>query len=247
MPFLNTLDVRNTNVESIVSDKCPRLAHINALGSKVASLVLAETSPINDIVLPNTMTDVRFVGLPALTYKGLNSNSGLQIASMPKVQKLRLESSPKLNAVQMLVDVIASQKSNAVLQLLRIVDMPTKGNAEELIRIIELGVAGMDVDGNRQTKPVIDSTYELTKLYENWQIEEIESAIDGIKLLTIIDAYITLINEINNESYGGESEVAEVSLANIDEHLFYYNGETYDDYLTTIVNANRDINELVTI
>lgn len=246
MPFLNTLDVRNTNVESIVCDKCPRLAHINALGSKVASLVLAETSPINDIVLPNTMTDVRFVGLPALTYKGLNSNSGLQIVSMPKVQRLRLESSPKMNAVQMLVDVIASQKSNAVLQLLRIANMPTKGNAEELIRIIELGVAGMDVDGNRQLKPVIDSTYELTKLYENWQIEEIESAIDGIKLLTIIDAYIALINEINNESYGGESEVAEVSLANIDEHLMYYNGETYDDYLTTIVNANRDINELVT-
>lgn len=246
MPFLNTLDVRNTQIVSMVCDKCPRLAHINAEGSSVASIVLAETSPINDIILPESMSDIRLIGLPALTYKGLNAVNGLQISSMPNVQRLRVESSPFVNAVQMLLDVLNSQTETNALQLLRFVDMPTKGDADELLRLINLGVAGMDADGNKQSKPVIQSTYELTKLYENWQILEIENAIDGIDIITVIDAYITLINEINNESFGGESEVENISLDNIDEHLLYYNGETYDEYLTTLVQADLDINDLVT-
>ena len=73
MPFLVSLDIRNTQIATLVTDKCPRIAHINASGSKLENLTLAETSPINDISLPATMTSIRFVGLPELTYTGLSA------------------------------------------------------------------------------------------------------------------------------------------------------------------------------
>ena len=67
-------------------------------------------------------------------------------------------------------------------------------------------------------------------------------------VLTVIDAYITLINEVlAGESYGGTSEVPTVTLANVDELAFnYYNGEEYDDYLSDYATANADINDIVT-
>ena len=46
MPFLVSLDIRNTQIATLVTDKCPRIAHINASGSKLENITLAETSPI---------------------------------------------------------------------------------------------------------------------------------------------------------------------------------------------------------
>ena len=69
------------------------------------------------------MTSLRFVGLPELTYTGLSAPSGLQIESMPNVQRLRLETSPKLDAIQMLRDVLASQTASRKLSMLRISNM----------------------------------------------------------------------------------------------------------------------------
>lgn len=56
----------------------------------------------------------------------------------------------------------------------------------------------------RQDKPVVNGTYELTVIRETDEIESLESGIDGLVILTVIDAYIDLINWFNNESYGGE-------------------------------------------
>ena len=191
MPFLVSLDIRNTQIATLVTDKCPRIAHINASGSKLENLTLAETSPINDISLPATMTSIRFVGLPELTYTGLSAPSGLQIESMPNVQRLRLETSPKLDAIQMLRDVLASQTASRKLSMLRISNMTLKADGSELLAILEYGVAGMDEDGNRQDKPVVNGTYELTVIRETDEIESLESGIDGLVILTVIDATST--------------------------------------------------------
>ena len=219
MPFLVSLDIRRTQIATLVTDKCPRIAHINASGSVLENITLAETSPINDISLPATMTSIRFVGLPELTYTGLSAPSGLQIESMPNVQRLRLETSPKLNAIQMLRDVLASQTASRKLSMLRISNMTLKADGSELLAILEYGVAGMDEDGNRQDKPVV--------------------------ILTVIDAYIDLINWFNNESYGGEPYYDNVTLDNINEVLEYYNGETYEEYLERFAEDNMDINDLI--
>lgn len=245
MPFLVSLDIRRTQIATLVTDKCPRIAHINAAGSKLESLTLAETSPINDISLPESMTSIRFVGLPELTYTGTGASSGLQISSMPNVQRLRLETSPKLNAIQMLRDVFSSQTESRKLSMLRISNMTLKADGSELLAILEYGVAGMDEDGNRQDKPVVRGTYQLTVIREISEIEKLEAAIDGLVILTVIEAYIDLINWFNAESYGGEPYYESVSLDNINEVLHYYNGETYEEYLARYAEDNMDINDLV--
>ena len=245
LPFLTTLDIRNTGAKSLDASKCPRIEHIHTEGSVLENLTLAETSPINDISLPPTMTSLRFVGLPELTYTGLSAPSGLQIESMPNVQRLRLETSPKLDAIQMLRDVLASQTESRKLSMLRISNMTLKADGSELLAILEYGVAGMDEDGNRQDKPVVNGTYELTVIRETDEIESLESGIDGLVILTVIDAYIDLINWFNNESYGGEPYYDNVTLDNINEVLEYYNGETYEEYLERFAEDNMDINDLI--
>ena len=130
--------------------------------------------------------------LPELTYTGLSASSGLQIESMPNVQRLRLETSPKLDAIQMLRDVLASQTESRKLSMLRISNMTLKADGSELLAILEYGVAGMDEDGNRQDKPVVNGTYELTVIRETDEIESLESGIDGLVILTVIDATSTL-------------------------------------------------------
>lgn len=245
LPFLTTLDIRNTGAKSLDASKCPRIEHIHTEGSVLENLTLAETSPINDISLPATMTSIRFVGLPELTYTGLSASSGLQIESMPNVQRLRLETSPKLDAIQMLRDVLASQMESCKLSMLRISNMTLKADGSELLAILEYGVAGMDEDGNRQDKPVVNGTYELTVIRETDEIESLESGIDGLVILTVIDAYIDLINWFNNESYGGEPYYDNVTLDNINEVLEYYNGETYKEYLERFAEDNMDINDLI--
>lgn len=245
LPFLKTLDIRNTGAKSLDASKCPRIEHIQTEGSVLENITLAETSPINDISLPPTMTSIRFVGLPELTYTGLSASSGLQIESMPNVGRLRLETSPKLDAIQMLRDVLASQTASRKLSMLRISDMTLKADGSELLAILEYGVAGMDEDGNRQDKPVVNGTYELTVIRETDEIESLESGIDGLVILTVIDAYIDLINWFNNESYGGEPYYENVTLDNINEVLEYYNGETYEEYLERFAEDNMDINDLI--
>ncbi len=245
LPFLTTLDIRNTGAKNLDASKCARIEHIRAQGSALESITLAETSPINDIALPNAMVELRFVGLPMLTYKGLSATNGLQMTGLPAVQRLRIENSPKLDAVRMLTDVLSSQTTSHVLALLRIAGQLLKGDASELLTVIERGVSGLDADGNKVGKPVINGTYQLTVILEDYEIEAIEEGISELTILVVIEAYIDLIEAVNAEGYGGEEEVGEVTLDNIDEHLLYYNGETYEDYLAGYANENADINDII--
>ena len=245
LPFLTTLDIRNTGAKSLDVSKCPRIEHIYAQGSALESITLAETSPINDIALPDTMVELRFLGLPELTFTALNSATGLQISSLGAVQRLRLENSPKLNAVVMMRAIIANQSTSLVLAMVRIVGQTLKGDGTELLTLIEKGIAGQDADGNKVAKPVINGTYQLTVIREAYEIEAIEEGISEITILVVIDAYIDLIEQVNNEAYGGAAEVETVTLDNIAEHLEYYNGETYDEYLAQYAEDNSDINNSI--
>ncbi len=245
LPFLKTLDIRNTGAKSLDASKCPRIEHINAKGSALESITLAETSPINDIALPDTMVELRFLGLPELTFTALNSATGLQISSLEAVQRLRLENSPKLNAVVMMKTILENQAASPLLAMVRIVGQVLKGDGAELLTIIEQHVAGQDADGNKVTKPVINGTYQLTVIREAYEIEAIEQGISEITVFVVIEAFINLIEQVNNEAYGGVEEVETVTLENIAEHLEYYNGETYDEYLAEYAEENQDINNTI--
>ena len=245
LPFLKTLDIRNTGAKSLDASKCPRIEQINAKGSALESITIAETSPINDIALPDTMVELRFLGLPELTFTALNSATGLQISSLKAVQRLRLENSPKLNAVVIMKTILENQETSPLLAMVRIVGQVLKGDGAELLAIIEQKVAGQDADGNKVAKPVISGTYQLTVIREAYEIEAIEQGISEISILVVLEAYIDLIEQVNNEAYGGASEVETITLDNIADHLEYYNGETYDEYLANYAEENSDINNSI--
>lgn len=244
LPFLHTIDVRNTSVTSMDCSGCPRMEHIEAEGSQLSTLTLAQTSPINDVKLPETMTDLRFIGLPGLTYTGTPTTDGLRISALANVQKLRLENSPNIEAVTILKNIVSAIGS--ALRSVRIADQFLKGDASELQSIITMGVKGMNSSGDEnRPNPVVIGTYELTRLLEQAEIDDIEDSIEGITISIVIEAFIDTIDQINGEFYTGDSEVSTITLDNIGEHIAYYNGETYAEYVSLLIEDNRSIHEII--
>lgn len=246
LPFLKEIDIRNTSITSLDLGGCPRLEEVLASGTSLTTLTLAQTSPIDTLTLPATMTSLNFINLPSLSYPA-SAGVGLTLNGATAIVTLRIEGSPYINAATLLKAVLTAQTAVNKLSRLRIANQTMKGDGTDLATLITRNVQGLDSAGQAMTKPVIECTYQLTKLYEGSDISAWEAAIYGLTVLTVIDAYINLINEINDESYGGTSEVATVTLSNIDElALTYYNGESYSDYLASYANDNADINDIVT-
>lgn len=247
LPFLVSLDVRGTAATVIDASKCPRIEQILATGSQLTTLTLAETSPINDIALPTTMTEMRIVGLPNLYYTP-SAASGLQIAAMPAVVKVWVESSPKFNAMGMIAHIVQSQSGSPVLAMVRVVNQSNlTGNGSELKALIERSVGGMDIDGNKTAMPVIEGEYLITSILEQYEIEAVEAGIEGITIIEGLAAYIGVVNEVNAGSYSGDADtdIAEITLDNVGEYIKEYNSETYEEYLTAFATENMDINETV--
>ena len=245
LPFLETLDIRNTGLTSIDGSGCPRLQKLDARDSSVESFAVAQTSPINDIAMPGTLTDISLIGLPNLTYSGLSAAAGLQVPSLSKVQRMRMETSPELNARRLLKDALDGQTAEPVLSAVRISGMPLKGDASELTELLDRNVGGLDSDGVRSSRPVVNATYELGRILESSEIERIESGIEGITLDIIVEAYVNAIDEANGEYYSGVAEVDTVTLDNIGDHLLYYNGETAEEYVQRMAEANKSIHDII--
>lgn len=244
LPFLETLDIRGTGAVSLDASKCPRIEHILAQDSALESLTLAETSPINDIALPDTMVELRLMGLPALEYDGLGEADGLQLETLSKVQRIRVENSPMVDAMMLLYDTLDSQPT-MLLTMVRFAGQSIGGDGSDLLEIATLGLGGMDADGNKTAKPVMACTYSLTKILEDYELTAITAGIAEIELQAVIEAFITLVDEVNGEAYSSDEEVSEVTTETIGEHLLYYNGETYDEYLAAYAEENMDINDWI--
>lgn len=246
LPFLEELDIRRTGLTGVDCSGCPRLRKLDARDSAVESFSVAETSPINDIAMPGTLSDIALVGLPGLTYAGPDADSGLRVPSLGNVQRLRLETSPRLDARRMLMDILAAQEDTHLLAALRIGGMALKGDASELQEIIRRGVAGLDADGNRYARPVVNASYELTSILDGDEIARIGDSIEGITLHTAIEAFIGAIDAVNGGYFGGDPEVPAVTLDNIGGHIAYYNGETYAEYVARMAEEDKSIHQTIT-
>lgn len=247
LPFLKCIDIRGTRATLLDCSKCPRIEQILATGSQLTTLTLAETSPINDIALPTTMTEMRIVGLPNLYYTPA-ATTGLQIASMPAVVKVWVENSPNFNAMAMIAHIVQSQTGNPVLAMVRVVNQANlTGNGSELKALIERSVGGMDIDGNKTAMPVIEGEYLITSILEQYEIDAIEAGIRGITIVEGLAAYIGVVNEVNGGSYTGDADadIEEITLENVGEYIKEYNCETYSEYLEHFAIENMDINETV--
>lgn len=236
LPFLKELNIENTPISSLNLEYAPRLETVYAKGSNLSTISFAESAPVSTVELPDTMTELTLIGLPNLNYNGLNSRQGIKVASWHDVRKLRIEGRGALNPMTLIRDTLTTQDEEPyALNMIRVANANASGDGTELMEIKRRSVAGMDENGNRVADPVIIGEYQLTTIYEDWEIEELARGITGITILTGLPAYIGLITSLmQGESYSGEPEVATVTAENIGEHIDYYNGESYDDYLTTI-------------
>jgi len=107
MPFLEEIDARNFPLKSIDASYCPRLVTVKAAGSTLQTFTPAETSPIETLELPDTMTALNFVNLPSLTYP----NGGLTIEGYSAVTRLQLSGCPNIDTYTMLKNIVADGAS----------------------------------------------------------------------------------------------------------------------------------------
>ena len=139
LPFLKELDVRQTEVTSIGASQCPRLEKVYAANTSLATIDVAETSPVNFLQMPATITGLSLVNLPKLTYPG-----GLTLAGYTNMARLRIENCPNVDAVSLLSSCADLGNLTAV----RVTDLDVMGAATALENVKASGAVGIGDNGS---------------------------------------------------------------------------------------------------
>lgn len=184
LPFLEELDVRNFPILSIDATYCPRLKTLRASGSKMQSFTPAQTSPIDTLQLPNTMTSLTFVNLPNLSYP----NGGLSIDGFSKVTRLQLAGCAKIDDFAMLQAVI---NGGATLAEISVSNLEVNADATILNKLKAAGTKGLGSDLDSGCDG-LSGTWILTKLIEDSDLAALQSYFKhGDVGLTIHNAQFT--------------------------------------------------------
>lgn len=235
-PLLKYINVCNcaTLQSSLDLKGCSALEEIEAQGSRITGVNLPVGSTISKMHLPGSIVQIQFERLPNLT------NRNLQIDGYANVQTVDIQNCAKLNPMD-IVDAVTST-TDCALQYIRVTGVTLRGSGEELIRLIDLGVHGAN---DRNGKPEIYGLYEIVKLPTSEMVTRINNGILGITLTIVVEAFVNTIDEVNGETYNGSSEVETVTLDNIGDHLRYYNGESYEEYVERTAEENRSIHDII--
>ena len=184
LPFLEYVDVRNFPIMSIDGTYCPRLKTLLASGSKMQSFTPAQTSPIDTLQLPSTMTSLTFVNLPNLSYP----NGGLSIDGFSKVKRLQLAGCAKIDDFAMLQAVI---NGNATLAEISVSNLEVNADATILNKLKAAGTKGLGSDLDSGCDG-LSGTWILTKLIEDSDLAALQSYFKhGNSGLTIHKAQFT--------------------------------------------------------
>lgn len=184
LPFLEELDVRNFPILSIDATYCPRLKTLRASGSKMQSFTPAQTSPIDTLQLPGTMTSLTFVNLPNLSYP----NGGLSIDGFSKVTRLQLAGCAKIDDFAMLQAVV---NGGAALAEISVSNIEANADATILNKLKAAGTKGLGSDLDSGCDG-ISGTWILTKLIEDSELSALQSYFKhGDVGLTIHNAQFT--------------------------------------------------------
>lgn len=184
LPFLEYVDVRNFPIMSIDGTYCPRLKTLLASGSKMQSFTPAQTSPIDTLQLPSTMTSLTFVNLPNLSYP----NGGLSIDGFSKVKRLQLAGCAKIDDFAMLQAVI---NGNATLAEISVSNLEVNADATILNKLKAAGTKGLGSDLDSGCDG-LSGTWILTKLIEDSDLAALQSYFKhGKSGLTIHNAQFT--------------------------------------------------------
>lgn len=212
MPFLEELDIRNTKVTSINATYCPRIKNILAAGSQLQSCTLAETSPIETLELPATLTSVSLVNLPNLTYPG-----GLSFEGMNSVVRFMLSGCPNINPLSLIKDIVGS----SAIKYIRITDVNITASYQLLLSLKANGAIGLDQNGN-----AYDESGKCSGLTGRWILQEL---VDD-NILKECQEYFPELNVINSQfsvvCYSDDVDDCE-NITNLDNNTGYLFGNDY--------------------
>lgn len=167
LPFLEEVDIRNFPLKTLDATYCPRLKTVRALGSLLQSFTPAQTSPLETLQLPNTMTSLTFQNLPKLTYP----NGGLTVAGFSNVKRLQIEACAGIDAFAMLQAVI---NGNAHLTDIGISGLEVNADATILKRLMADGTRGIGSDAESGCDGITGS-WILTKLIDDTELAALQS------------------------------------------------------------------------
>lgn len=186
LPFLEEIDFRNFPLKSLDATFCPRLKTVRGTGSQLQSFTPAQTSPLEVLQLPNTMTSLTFQNLPNLVYP----NGGLSIAGFSNVKRLQIEACSNIDAFAMLQAVI---NGNAHLTDIGISGLEVNADATILKRLMVDGTKGIGSDADNGCDGITGS-WILTKLIDDSELAQIQSYFKPSDIgLTVHNAQFTSV------------------------------------------------------
>jgi len=160
MPFLEEIDVRNYPLTEINASLCPRLKSVLATGSQLQTLTLAETSPVETLTLPGTLTDANFVNLPKLTYPG-----GLSIDGLSGITRINLSGCPKIDTAGFLTDCVTA---GAKVGKVRATGLTVTGGGHAVLDAL----IASDAIGLAETGEAMDESGQCSGLTGVWTLAE---------------------------------------------------------------------------
>ena len=213
MPFLRILDVRNTEVQTMNASKCPRLVSVYAESTSLSTITLAETSPIKELTLPDTMTEIVLNNLPSLTYPG-----GLKIAGMGKVAKVFVNNCSHVDTMSLLEQITTA----SALKTVRIPNVNVSASVDMLRAVKDSGAIGLDANGNAYDESGqcsgITGRWILTELVEDSEVAALQNY---FKELSIYNAQFSqvIFNDEEEDCY---------NITNVDNKTGYLYGNKYE-------------------
>lgn len=167
LPFLEEVDVRNFPIKSIDATYCPRLKKVLAVGSQLQTFTPAQTSPIETLQLPNTMTSLTFLNLPKLTYP----NGGLTIAGYSNVKRLQLDACAGIDGFAMLQAIV---NGGGHLNDISLTGIEVNADATILNALKNDGTKGIGSDASSGCDGITGS-WILTKLIDDAQLAALQT------------------------------------------------------------------------
>lgn len=213
MPFLEEIDIRNTKILTLNASGCPRLKSVLAEGSLLQTFNVAEASPIETLHLPASMTDLRFVNLPKLSYvKG----GGMTIEGFANVKTLTVNGCPNIDGVSLLTDVV---NGGATLTGVSIAGIRTISEASVLQSLKSAGTIGL----NSEDKTVCDG------LSGQWTMKKYTDE-DVISDLQSYFVNLTIRQQLYTDYVIFDNTKSQKSIYNTDNGTGYVDENTYTTY-----------------
>lgn len=218
MPFLEEIDIRNTTIMSLNASLCPRLRSVLAVGSSLRTLSVAESSPVETLQLPASMTSLQFVNLPKLTYP----NGGMTFEGLSNVTRFQLSGCPNIDVMQLLKDSIAG---GACIQEIRCDLGNVRGDTTILQKLIDAGAKGIGSE-LRDKCDGLTGRYILTRMIEQEQYNKYVSYFPELDLHNALYSRYTI----------SDLETDPKNITNEDNRTGYKYGKPYvpSGYIKTI-------------